>query len=94
MIRKEGIDSLTIPELQQANRNRGMRAFGMSEERLRAQLEQWLVLHLQEKIPSSLLLLSRTIYLQKELSPIQKVQETISALPEEAVCIVFYVNSG
>lgn len=85
MIQKEGIDSLTIPELQQANKNRGMRAFGMSEERLRAQLEQWLELHLQEKIPSSLLLLSRTIYLQKELSPIQKVQETISVLPEETV---------
>ena len=85
MIQKEGIGSLTIPELQQANRNRGMRAYGLPEERLRAQLEQWLELHLREKIPSSLLLLSRTIYLQKELTPLQKVQETISALPEETV---------
>lgn len=85
MILKEGIDSLTVPELQAANRSRGMRALGLTEERLRLQLEQWLELHITEKIPSSLLLLSRTMYLEEGLTPAQQLKETISVLPDETV---------
>ena len=47
LIQKEGLDSLAVWELQQACRARGMRAIGVSEERLRLQLDHWLELHLK-----------------------------------------------
>lgn len=34
-----GVDALTLPELQQACRARGMRSLGMSEERLKEQVD-------------------------------------------------------
>ena len=40
MIQKEGIESLTVPELQAASQARGMRALGMPVERLKSQLQQ------------------------------------------------------
>lgn len=67
MIQKEGLDSLSILELQQACRARGMRALGLSEYRLKQQLAQWLELSLNEKIPPSLLLLSRTLFLPEDV---------------------------
>ncbi|XP_060085567.1 mitochondrial proton/calcium exchanger protein-like [Ylistrum balloti] len=82
MIEKEGIDSLTTWELQSAVRARGMRALGVSEERLKVQLQQWLDLHLTQKIPISLLLLSRALYLPETLSTPEQLKATISALPE------------
>ncbi|OWF38429.1 LETM1 and EF-hand domain-containing protein 1, mitochondrial-like [Mizuhopecten yessoensis] len=82
MIEKEGLDSLTTWELQSAVRARGMRALGVSEERLKLQLQQWLDLHLTQMIPTSLLLLSRTLYLPETLSTSEQLKATISALPE------------
>lgn len=82
MIQKEGIDSLSQSELQQACRARGMRALGMSEERLKAQLSQWLVLSLNEKVPPSLLLLSRAFMLPETTTTTEKLAATISALPD------------
>uniref|UniRef100_A0A1B6M0Q3 Mitochondrial proton/calcium exchanger protein n=1 Tax=Graphocephala atropunctata TaxID=36148 RepID=A0A1B6M0Q3_9HEMI len=81
-IKKEGVDSLTQGELQQACRARGMRALGMSEERLRAQLTQWLDLSLNEKVPPSLLLLSRAFMLPETITTTEKLVATISALPD------------
>ncbi|RLV88687.1 hypothetical protein DV515_00015383 [Chloebia gouldiae] len=63
MIAKEGVSGLSVPELQSACRARGMRSLGLSEEQLKEQLGQWLDLHLKENVPSSLLLLSRALYL-------------------------------
>ncbi|XP_063691629.1 mitochondrial proton/calcium exchanger protein-like [Bolinopsis microptera] len=59
MIRYEGLEAMTGLELQNANAERGMRAVGVSIERLRNQLDQWMILSLDKKIPMSLLLLSR-----------------------------------
>nr|ALK02786.1 mitochondrial LETM1 and EF-hand domain-containing protein 1 [Aplysia californica] len=84
MIQKEGLDSLTISELQSANRARGMRALGVSENRLRDQLKQWLQLHLEEQIPPSLLLLSRALYLPETLSTEEKLGATITQLADTA----------
>lgn len=85
MIMKEGMETLTIPELQQACRARGMRALGLPEERLRNQLKQWLELSLNGQIPPSLLLLSRVLYLPENLPATDQLKATIQALPEEAV---------
>ncbi|XP_070210342.1 mitochondrial proton/calcium exchanger protein-like isoform X2 [Littorina saxatilis] len=80
MIKKEGLDSLTMNELQAANRARGMRALGVSHERLTEQLQQWLTLHLEEQIPTSLLLLSRALYLPETLSTEEQLTATITEL--------------
>jgi hypothetical protein len=40
---EEGVDELTVMELQQACRARGMRALGISEQGLRERLREWCV---------------------------------------------------
>lgn len=40
MIQKEGVDALSVQELQSACQARGMRAIGVPEARLRSQLKQ------------------------------------------------------
>ncbi|XP_050303161.1 mitochondrial proton/calcium exchanger protein isoform X3 [Anthonomus grandis grandis] len=85
MIQKEGVHSLTLGEIQQACRARGMRAYGVSEERLRSQLNQWLDLSLNEKVPPSLLLLSRALMLPETIPTSDKLKATISSLPETIV---------
>uniref|UniRef100_A0A023FWY9 Mitochondrial proton/calcium exchanger protein n=1 Tax=Amblyomma parvum TaxID=251391 RepID=A0A023FWY9_AMBPA len=85
MIQKEGIDSLTVAELQAVCRARGMRAMGLPESKLRYQLAQWLDLSLNENIPPSLLLLSRAMLLSETLPPTEQLKATISTLPKEAV---------
>lgn len=82
MIQKEGINALNLSEVQQACRSRGMRAYGLSEERLRSQLSQWLDLSLNEKVPPSLLLLSRALMLPEAIPTSDKLKATISTLPD------------
>ncbi|KAE8628902.1 hypothetical protein XENTR_v10000280 [Xenopus tropicalis] len=82
LIADEGLDSLTVTELQAACRARGMRALGVTEDRLKEQLKQWLELHLDQEIPTSLLLLSRALYLPDTLSPADQLKTTLQTLPE------------
>ncbi|KAK7148798.1 hypothetical protein R3I93_012975 [Phoxinus phoxinus] len=82
LIADEGVDSLNVNELQSACRVRGMRALGVTEERLREQLKQWLELHLNQHIPTSLLLLSRAMFLPDTLSPADQLKTTLQNLPE------------
>ncbi len=84
LIHREGMDKMSTQELQNANIERGMPAFGLSEDCLRAQLGEWVDLHLNYKVPPSLLLLSRTLYNVDTLAPTQKIASAISALPESA----------
>ena len=76
--------SLIYPLLQVACKERGMRAIGMSEKAMKTQLSHWLDLSLNANIPTSLLLLSRTLYLPENLPPEEQIAATISALPESA----------
>lgn len=76
------MDSLSVADLQAACRARGMRALGVSEERLRSQLKQWLELSLNDKVPPSLLLLSRVLYLPEELTFSERLKTILSSLPE------------
>ncbi|XP_009467105.1 PREDICTED: LETM1 domain-containing protein LETM2, mitochondrial [Nipponia nippon] len=90
MIAKEGVNGLSVSELQSACRARGMRSLGLSEEQLKEQLRQWLDLHLKENVPPSLLLLSRALYLidvkpQSVPVPQNKIDETaeiMTSVPE------------
>ena len=90
----EGIDSLQVWELQEANRQRGMRALGVSVDRLRTQLEQWLDLHIEQEVPASLLLLSRALYVSEAMTTEEVLKKTISDLPESTVSrIAFNCNN-
>ncbi|KAM6961099.1 mitochondrial proton/calcium exchanger protein [Aplochiton taeniatus] len=82
MIAEEGVDSLSVNEVQAACRVRGMRSLGVTEERLREQLKQWLELHLEQHIPTSLLLLSRAMFLPDTLSPADQLKTTLQILPD------------
>ncbi|CAG8761389.1 16913_t:CDS:2, partial [Gigaspora rosea] len=87
MIMAEGVDSLTIPELQHACQSRGIRTIGVSPARLRSELQQWLDLHLNHKVPSTLLILSRAFSLtdRPELSQAEVLQATLSSLPDNLI---------
>ncbi|KAK9463780.1 LETM1 domain-protein mdm28, mitochondrial [Lipomyces oligophaga] len=54
----EGVDSLSVPELQSACQSRGIKSHGVSPARLRIDLQYWLELRLRQRVPSTLLLLS------------------------------------
>ncbi|XP_054652731.1 mitochondrial proton/calcium exchanger protein isoform X5 [Dunckerocampus dactyliophorus] len=84
LIAEEGVESLNVNEVQAACRVRGMRSLGVTEDRLREQLSQWLELHLTQQIPTSLLLLSRAMYLPDTLSPADQLKTTLQTLPEMA----------
>uniref|UniRef100_A0A1Q3G3G5 Mitochondrial proton/calcium exchanger protein n=1 Tax=Culex tarsalis TaxID=7177 RepID=A0A1Q3G3G5_CULTA len=86
-IQKEGIESLNFSELQSACRSRGMRAYGATEERLQSQLREWINLSLNEKVPPSLLLLSRALMLPENVTTSDKLKATISALPDSVATV-------
>jgi LETM1 and EF-hand domain-containing protein 1 len=73
LIIKEGLSNMTVQELQNACKERGMRAIGLSEVALRRQMQEWLDLSQNAKVPSSLLLLSRTLYFAEAAQPSQQV---------------------
>ena len=84
----EGVDSLSVPELQTACLSRGLRTHGMSPARLREDLQSWLDLRLRHGIPSTLLVLSNAfMYTQgkdSELSTqIDALTGVLSSIPEE-----------
>lgn len=65
----EGIDSLTKMELREACQERGMRSTGLSKEAYKKALQQWLDLSVHKNVPISLLIMSRTFFLQEERAP-------------------------
>lgn len=84
----EGVESLSVPELQTACAARGLRTHGMSPGRLRDDLQLWLDLRLKYGVPSTLLVLSNAfMYAQgKETefdSQIDALQAVLSSIPEE-----------
>lgn len=86
----EGVDSLSVPELQTACASRGLRTYGMAPARLREDLQMWLDLRLKYGVPSTLLVLSNAfVYAQgKEAemkSQIDALQAVLSSIPQELV---------
>lgn len=81
-ILREGVNALDLFELQQACKARGMRAYGMSVEKLRSQLQEWIDLSLNEKVPPTLLLLSRAMLISEDTTTSHKLAETIRVLPD------------
>lgn len=85
----EGVETLSVPELQMASASRGIRTHGVSPARLREDLSMWLDLRLKQGVPSTLLVLSNAyVYAQggKEAemaSQIDALQSVLSSIPEE-----------
>ena len=84
----EGVDSLSVPELQMACAYRGLRTYGLSPVRLREDLQMWLDLRLKYGVPSTLLVLSNAfMYAQGQdaemSSQIEALQAVLSSIPEE-----------
>lgn len=85
----EGVDSLSVPELQMACASRGLRTHGLSPARLRDDLSMWLDLRLKKGVPSTLLVLSNAyMYTQQgkdsEISSqIDALRSVLSSIPEE-----------
>ena len=84
----EGVESLSVPELQMACASRGLRTHGVSPGRLRDDLQMWLDLRLKSGVPSTLLVLSNAfMYTQGKdsevSSQIDALQAVLSSIPEE-----------
>ncbi|CAN6675073.1 LETM1 domain-containing protein Ylh47p, mitochondrial [Trichomonascus vanleenenianus] len=82
----EGVESLSVPELQTACSSRGIKTYGISPGQLRDDLSNWLELRLHQKVPSTLLILSSAFtYGEAETldSHYEGIQAVLSALPEE-----------
>ena len=84
----EGVESLSVPELQVAAQSRGIRTHGVSPGKLRDDLQIWLDLRLKYGVPSTLLVLSNAfMYAQGKDSEfsgqIDALTGVLSSIPEE-----------
>ena len=85
----EGVESLSVSELQIACASRGIKTHTVSPARLREDLQTWLDLRLRDGVPSTLLVLSNAyMYGQTEMDPgassqIDALTGVLSSIPEE-----------
>lgn len=85
-ILQEGIENLTNRELNAACVARGIRTLGNSLDRLRDELEQWLDLHLNHQVPSTLLILSRAFsFTDNTMTHEDALRVTFNSLPDNLV---------
>jgi LETM1 and EF-hand domain-containing protein 1 len=94
VIEAEGVDSLDISELINACLARGIRTVGVSPARMRQELSQWLDLHLKNKIPSTLLVLSHAFQTTDRFTKgedealktkAEALQAALSSLPHQVI---------
>ena len=88
-IEKEGVDSLTLAELQEACRARGIHS-GQSVSYMRRKLSDWLELSLKHDVPISLLVLSRAFSVslagtQREVDLSEGLAQTLKHIPDVVV---------
>ncbi|ROV99417.1 hypothetical protein VSDG_03937 [Cytospora chrysosperma] len=84
----EGVESLTVAELQMACASRGIKSHGVSPARLREDLQTWLDLRLKEGVPSTLLVLSNAFMYGQTgdnavANQIDALIGVLSSIPEE-----------
>lgn len=82
----EGVDSLNTLELREACRERGMRSSGLTQFKLKSQLQEWLELSTQKSIPISLLIMSRAFNLTTASDePEEVLKSSMSALDPDTI---------
>ncbi|KAK9453983.1 LETM1-like protein-domain-containing protein [Dipodascopsis uninucleata] len=83
----EGVDSLSVPELQSACQSRGIMSHGVSPARLRDDLQTWLDLRLRQRVPSTLLVLSAAYRYNDVSKSIEShydaLMAVLSSIPDE-----------
>ncbi|KAJ2906424.1 uncharacterized protein MKZ38_001784 [Zalerion maritima] len=82
----EGVDNLSVSELQTACAGRGIRTHGVSPAKLREDLQEWLDLRLGNKVPSTLLVLSNAYMYgmgQEPTNQIDSLSNVLSSIPDE-----------
>ncbi|KAL2256091.1 hypothetical protein VTK26DRAFT_2198 [Humicola hyalothermophila] len=85
----EGVDELSVSELQTACASRGIKSHGVSPARLREDLQTWLDLRLRHGVPSTLLVLSNAyMYGQTQQDEgvsgqIEALTGVLSSIPDE-----------
>ncbi|CAL8099068.1 unnamed protein product [Calicophoron daubneyi] len=84
LLAREGVDQIPSWELQSLCQDRGMRSAGLTQDRLRAQLGQWLNLSLEKNVPVTLLLFSHAISATRRAVEQFPIKEAIAQLPPAA----------
>lgn len=92
-IDSEGVDSLSISELQHACQSRGVRTAGVSPGRLRDELSTWIQLHLHNRVSGVLLILGRAFHFDRKAGDdedgktavISSLESVLSGLPDNLV---------
>ncbi|EKM55902.1 uncharacterized protein PHACADRAFT_256836 [Phanerochaete carnosa HHB-10118-sp] len=90
LIDREGIDELSVSELQAACQSRGIRTGGVSPARLREELATWIKLHLHERVSGVLLILARAFQFDRhpaedqdgKTAIIKSLENVLSGLPD------------
>jgi len=90
LIDQEGINSLSVTELQAACQSRGIRTSGVSPARLREELFTWIQLHLHNRVSGVLLVLGRAFQFDRKpgededgkTAIIQSLEMVLCGLPD------------
>lgn len=90
LIDAEGVDELSVSELQAACQSRGIRTGGISPVRLREELGVWIRLHLRERVSGVLLILGRAFNFDKKpgegedgkTAIVRSLESVLSGLPD------------
>ncbi|GAA6001024.1 hypothetical protein JCM10207_007379 [Rhodosporidiobolus poonsookiae] len=93
VIEGEGLDALSLAELQSACQSRGIRTLGVSEEHLRSELAQWVDLHLHHGLSGTLLILSKAFAFNRGPGAeaeggdeiMRSLKDTLASLPDNLV---------
>ncbi|BGP22934.1 MRS7 family protein [Rhodotorula toruloides] len=94
VIAAEGLDALSVSELQSACQSRGIRTLGVSEVHLRSELSQWLDLHLHHGLSGTLLILSKAFAFNRAYGAaeaeggdeiMRSLKDTLASLPDNLV---------
>lgn len=90
VIEAEGIDALQDAELEKACQSRAIRTQGVSVEKQREHLLQWIDLHLNRELSGVLLILSRaftlnTIIVDGQDNSLASLKDTLASLPDALV---------
>jgi LETM1 and EF-hand domain-containing protein 1 len=92
-IDSEGVDDLSISELQHACQSRGIRTGGISPARLREELTTWISLHLHNRVSGVLLVLGRAFNFDRKpgddedgkTAVVHSLESVLSGLPDNLV---------
>lgn len=85
VIESEGLENLTLVELQQACEARGLKATSRSSHYLRERLREWLDLSIKQNLPGSLLILANAFKITGTTSSKDALRDAMYHLPEAVV---------